>query len=442
MEVSSIPSCRKRFPIACPLATAILAATGSMCIQADQPANQPVTTLGDDGKTLEMSYKKEVIKTPKLEADYSRIWKVPYGSSRYFKIKNMDEDYIDDNVLAVSVIPSSEMISASDVSAFISPPVMSDKMMREASMMAYDSFTGMTRSLLKGKIPKNAFVSEDYDDDGSYTEQVTRKVRAVTHGSWFSVLRVSGHFFDQDPMNDLTGFKSSGYGLNGALLCPLNEQLLVGLYGGWQKLNGDMRHANGSVEAGSWKLGPTAAWSSGPMHAEGLVTYSWNKVDSKVAGYSGEYKSGQWDSYLRGGYDLDLAGFAHGLSMTPDLQVIYSSQDRDSFNWVHNKMNGASSKGWTTRMGGTLGYDRLQFEQPLELKLAAGWQYNQFKTEGLSTSAGVHQNNSQYDRHGVYYSAGMDSQINEVINLNLNYSGIWSSNALGHYLQAGVEYRF
>lgn len=437
MEVSFVPLCqnkhqrkyRTKFPVVCPLVAAFIAAAGSVCIQADQSTSPPIVTLGNDGKTL--------------EADYSRIWKTPHGNSRYFKIKNMDGDFIDNNILPVSVIPSSEMLSGNDVSAFISPPAIADKMMQEARLMTYDSFTGMTRSLLKGRVPKNAFVANGYDEKDSYSEQIASRVRSVTYGSWFSVFQVSGHFIDQDPMNDLSGFKSSGYGLNGALLCPLSEQWLVGMYGGWQKLSGDLRHTGGSVETGSWKLGPTIAWNAGAIHAEGLLTYSWNKVDNKVKGYSGEYKNNQWDSYLRGGYDLDLKGYTRGLSLTPDMQVLYSSQDRDSFNWAFNsKMNGASSKGWTTRLGGTLSYDRLQFELPLELKVAAGWQYNQFKTEGLSTTAGDYQNNSQYDRHGMYYSAGVDTQINKTVNLNLNYSGLWSSNALGHYLQAGVEYRF
>ena len=442
MEVSYPCFQRKTFPATCPFLLLLIAA-GISNIQADQSKGTPVVTLSDGGKTLEMSHKKEVIQTSKLEADTTRIWKTPHGNSRYFKIKNIDGEFMGSNVLPVSIIPGDEILSRSDARAFLSPPAIADKMTLEANLMAYDSFTGMTRSLLKGRVPKNAFVADGYDEENSYSEQIANRVRSVTHGSWFSVLQVSGHFFDQDPMNDISGFKSSGYGFNGALLCPLSEQWLIGVYGGWQKLNGDLRHTSGSVETGSWKLGPTVALNAGSIHAEGLLTYSWNKVDSKVKGYSGEYKNTQWDSYLRGGYDLNLESFAPGLSLTPDMQMLYSSQERDSFNWAFNsKMNGASSKGWTTRLGGTLGYDRLQFKQPLELKLAAGWQYNQFKTEGLSTPANDYKNNSQYDRHGMYYSAGVDTRINETVNLNLNYSGLWSSNALGHYLQAGVEYRF
>lgn len=442
MEVSSIPSHQKNLSVVNPLVLGAIIAAASAGIQADQSNSPPKVTLSNDGRTLEMSHKKEVIKTSTLEADTSRIWKTPHDNSRYFKIKNVDEDFISDNILPVSTIPSDEMLNRTDANAFLSPPAIADKMMQEASLMAYDSFTGMTRSLLNGRVPSNAFVADGSDDDDSYGDRIASRVRSVTHGSWFTVVQASGHFFDQDPMNDLSGFKSSGYGLNAALLCPLSEQWLVGMYGSWQKLNGDLRHTSGSVETGSWKLGPTLSWSAGAIHAEGLLTYSWNKIDNKVKGYSGEYKIHQWDSYLRGGYDLDLEGFAHGLSLTPDLQVLYSSQDREGFSWVNNKMNGATSKGWTTRLGGTLGYDRLQFEQPLELKLAAGWQYNQFKTENLTAPTGEYRNDSHYDRHGIYYSAGVDTQINEAMNLNLNYSGLWSSNALGHYLQAGVEYRF
>ena len=221
MEVSSIPLHRRTFSVVNPLVLGVIIAAAGTSLQADQSSSSPKVTLSNDGKTLEISHKKEVIKISNLEADTSRIWKTPHGNSRYFKIKNVDEDFINDNILPVSIIPGDEMLSRADANAFLSPPAIADKMMQEASLMAYDSFTGMTRSLLNGRVPSNAFVADGSDEDDSYGDQIVSRVRSVTHGSWFTVIQASGHFFDQDPMNDLSGFKSIGYGLNAALFMPL-----------------------------------------------------------------------------------------------------------------------------------------------------------------------------------------------------------------------------
>ena len=446
----------------------LIAATGGVYGKGHINGNGPKVSLSPDGKTLQMSHTKDVLETSVLVADTTRIWKTPHGDTKYFKIKKMDEAFIRDEIVPISVISESEMLSRSGYTGIISPPAIADKVMKEASLTAYDSFTGVTRSLLKGRIPANAIVGgrsdlfkntpksqwlasreneglnySDQNEGSSYGERVANGARAMTQGPWFTVLQVYGHYFDQDPMNNLAGFKSSGYGLHGALLLPVGDQWLMGVYGGWQKLNADLRHTSGDVEAGSWKLGPTIAWSAGSFHAEGLLTYSWNQIKNKVNHYSGEYKSNQWDTYLKGGVDIDMGGFIGGLSLTPDVQVLYSSQNRDSFDWAfNNKIKSDNTKGWTTRVGGTFGYDRLQFEQPLELTLAAGWQYNQFKTGSLEAGNGEIVEYEHYDRHGMYYSASADTRINEVMNLSLSYAGLWSGNAFGHYMQAGIEFRF
>ena len=422
------------------------------------------------GDTITLSQTEKIERTNQVKVDASRLWKTPYGKTYYLKVENADQAFIDNGVLPVATIQTDELLSRAQQVAMKSPAAIADKMVHESLLPTFSHFTGMTRKLLGGSIPANTITGDvgklsvtrsvnwlasteeddiDYlgqelnDQDDSYSGKVKEGVRAVVGGPWFTIVQLYGHYLDQDAANDLSGFKSSGYGLSGALMRPVGDQFLVGAYAGWQTLSADIRHSDGEVTAGTWRLGPTFAWGSGIAHIEGLLTYSWNKVDSKVSGYSGEYKGRQWDTYIRGGVDLSLESVIRGLNVTPEVQLLYSSQNRDSFDWMYNeRIKSAESKGWVTRMGGVLSYDRLQFQQPLELTLSLGWQYNQFTTGDMELEGGNAAVVDQYDQHGMYYAVGVDTKINEALNLSLSYDGILSSSALGHYFQAGLKFRF
>ncbi len=406
-----------------------------------------------------------------IEFDTTRIYTTPYGGKYYIEAVKANEAFQSDPFLPVNMIPIEQFFSSSQLTAMTSHPAVADKIGQEAALASYDSFTTGMRNLLRGRIPpdtiagttgnlfgrtskyswlaSNDEVGVDYlgqeedEDNSSYATRLAEGAKAIVNGPWFTLVEVYGHYFDQDPMGNLSGFKSSGYGLQGALLRPTGDSWLLGLYGARQSLSADIRYSDGEVETGTWRMGPTFAFGSGAVHAEGLLTYNWNTTDNKINGYKSNYKSGQWDVFLGGGYDFDLEKSVRGLMFTPELEVMYSSQERDGYHWLYNNyIDKGNSSGWTTRLGGSLSYDRLQFEQPLALKVAVGWQYNQYKTDDLKSSNGLHSDYEHYDQHAMYYSAGIDTFLNERLNLSLSYAGSWSRNALGHYLQAGMEFRF
>lgn len=274
-----------------------------------------------------------------------------------------------------------------------------------------------------------------------YVLSMSEKAAAFVSGGWFGLLELNGHFYDQDKMNNLAGFKSSGYGIQLGLVRPVCEGWLFGVYGAWQKLGADVKGYNGEVDTGTWRLGPTVAWSRDGFHAEGLLTYNWNTVDSKVARYKSDYKSKEWDAYIRGGYDINLDGVTRGLTLTPEVQLLYASQERDEYNWGMGMIGKGSSKGWVSRMGGRLTYDRFLMNQPMELKASVGWQHNDYKPDDIDYMNSKH-NFKGYDENAVYYSLGLDTQLSRRFNMNIGYAGTWSENALAHYLRAGVELRF
>ncbi|MGI9274129.1 MAG: autotransporter outer membrane beta-barrel domain-containing protein [Endozoicomonas sp.] len=400
------------------------------------------------------------------EIDVSTLYKAPQRDAYYFKVLNADPSIASGDIVPVKVISSPELVTGEQNSAAFSHPAVADWMNVDAAFHAYDSFTAITRSFLRGRIPAMALNSvpddlhartpaalmltstydeeEDYvveDDGNSYVEAVTDSARAFVSGTWLGFVQPYGHFLDQKKTDSMAGFKSTGYGVQGTLLKAVSDNWVIGVYGAWQQLKGDMRDTDGKVDTTTWRAGPTVAWGMGPFHAEGLVTYNWNTVDSKVRAYNGDYKSNQWDAYVRAGYDIAMDGMVMGLALTPEVQFLYSSQKRDDFNWAMGMVEGGKSSGWLSRAGATLSYDRMQFDQPLALKLSAGWQHNHFQTGDLEYQGEKHKSD-YYDRNGAYYSAGLDTSLNERLNLTVGYAGVWSKNALSHYVQAGVEFRF
>ncbi|MGB1271911.1 MAG: autotransporter outer membrane beta-barrel domain-containing protein, partial [Endozoicomonas sp.] len=348
-------------------------ATPSPEIHSDPSAN-----------TVTLSHTESIPVCSRIVLDTSTRWKVPGSQDTYFKVidRENEDQFAKSLRVRTAIIPSAHLLSSAQQISMKSPPVVADKMNQEVTFVAYDRFTGVTRSLFTGRIPHNAIVSYHEDlfqtvppfrwlasntldendnqavdylgqregEDTSYGSRLAEGAKSMMKGPWVTVFQLYGHYLDQDPVSDLPGFKSSGYGIQGAILHPAGEVWLVGLYGAWQRLTADMRSSDAEVESGVWRLGPAFALGSGSAHMEGLITYSWGKVDNKDNRYSGNYSNRQWDLFVRGGYDFDMEHMARGLTLTPELQALYSNQSRDAFNWQYDnvRISSASSSGWAT----------------------------------------------------------------------------------------------
>ncbi len=364
------------------------------------------------------------------------------------------------------VFPIEELsrVSTKISSAKAPHPAISDRMIINTAMDAYSAFTYETLSILNGRRAQAALggaqanllqtthparlmasidegqVEQQSDDDEGY---LTRTANMITNTPWFSVFQVYGHFSSQDKDDNAAGYKASGYGLQGALLGTAGEQWLFGVYLAWQSLNAEVRNAEGEIDVGTMRVGPTLAWSDGSWSLQGLITYNWNNIDNKYGGSKSDYKSNQWDGYVRGGYDFDLSGLTPGLMFTPEAHFMYARQTRDNTksSWLGSQKS-ATSSGWVSRLGGMLSYDRFEIQQPVELRLAAGWQHNDFKTADLEASKVGKQDCNYKDQNSMYYSAGVDTLLNDQFNLNISYAGNWSSKSYNHFIQAAVEFRF
>ncbi|KEQ14813.1 hypothetical protein GZ77_11085 [Endozoicomonas montiporae] len=444
-------------------------------------AAEPEIQYDQKNKAAYITFTETKTETLKIKADTSKLWKTPEQDAYYLKALDVDGDIASGRFLPIEEIPASQLISKNKLGAVISQPAVADRMMHDAALHAYDSFTRLTGSILSGRIPPAALMGnpevrlndrpsshwlayQDTDDEAAvdylgqedigqsdaatghdtfnrYSQAVTNGARAFVYGEWFGLMQVYGHFLDQKKVNGMAGFKSNGYGIQLSMLRPVGSEWLIGVYGAWQKLTADLKDFNGEVESGTWRLGPTIAWRHGPVHAEGLVTYNWNSIDSKSHGYKADYKSKQWDVYGRVGYDLDLSHMSSGLTLTPEAQIMYVNQNRDDFNWFTNMVKKGKSSGWVSRLGAMLTYQQEQFSQPFELKLSLGWQHSDLKTDDLKVQ-GQRYKYDHYDQNGAYYSIGLDTFLNKQLNLSLAYGGVWMKESLSHHILAGLEFRF
>ena len=450
-------------------------------IQPALLADEPEVNFDQQNKTARFKYTETRTDVLDLKIDTSKVWKAPEQDVYYFKAIDVNGDIAGGRFLPIEKIPPSQLVSARKVSAVLSQPAIADRMMHEASLHAYDSFTRLTSSILRGRIPGAALsgspdvglydqpsshwlaqqepdadnavdylgqeelgqedAAADHDTFYSYSQAVKEGTKAFIYGEWFGLMQVYGHFLDQKKVKDMAGFKSNGYGVQMSLLRPVGNEWLIGVYGAWQKLTADLKDFNGEVESGTWRLGPAIAWRHGFLHAEGLVTYNWNTIDSKAHSYKADYKSKQWDIYARGGYDFDLNYMSTGLTLTPEVQLMYVNQQRDDFNWFTQMVKKGKSSGWVSRLGAVLTYERMQFSQPFELKLSLGWQHSDLKTDDLEVE-GKKKKYDYYDQNGAYYSVGLDTFLNERLNMSLGYGGVWMKESLSHHILAGLEFRF
>ncbi|WOG29157.1 autotransporter outer membrane beta-barrel domain-containing protein [Endozoicomonas sp. 8E] len=433
-----------------------------------EPGVQSSVTTDETGNSAIITYSKTM--DAKATIDTDRVYQLGEDGQYYFKARNIAQpikegklvpvERLGSAVLSVPVTPS--------IPDALNHPAIADKIMIESSLAAYGHFAGLTRGILNGRIPvasitgveggllektpsallkvERGHVSSevDYLGQDENTEifvlsTVSERAAAFVSGDWFGLVELYGHFYDQDKMSNMAGFKSSGYGIQLGLVRQVAEDWLFGVYGAWQKLDADLKGYNGELDTGTWRLGPTVAWSKDGFHAEGLLTYNWNTIDSKVPRYNSDFKSREWDAYIRGGYDINLDSLIMGLTLTPEVQFLYVSQDRDEYNWAMGMIGKGSSRGWVSRMGGSLSYDCFLINQPMELKASLGWQHNDYEPDDIEY---MNSEYNSYDENAAYYSLGMETQLSGQLNLNIGYAGTWSENALGHYLQAGLEFRF
>ncbi len=415
-----------------------------------------------DGETI--TKKITVDNAFEISTNLETIYKIKGLPGHYFSpVTGLDENR-EPWVNLTELTPSEPSESLSKAPQKVAPhPAIADRMAINAAMHAYDSFTDETRSILSGKRSLSALGNRQANllqltppallmasaDNGAPQEDERENYFSETLGTftampWFTVLQVNGYFASQDQGDKAAGYKASGYGVQGGLLTAVGEQWLLGVYMAWQKLNAEVRKAEGEVDMGAVRLGPTVTWYYDAWHVEGLVTYCWNTVNNKYGGLSKEYKSNQWDGYGRAGYDFDLSGLVPGLMLTPELQILYSHQKRKDAHlpWLASTTNNATSKGWTTRLGGQVTYDRLEFQQPVELRVSAGWEHNGFKTGELDRKGFGKLKCEYQDNNSMYFGAGVDTLLNEQFNLCVSYNGNWSSKSYAHFIQAALEFRF
>ncbi|WP_257280647.1 autotransporter outer membrane beta-barrel domain-containing protein [Endozoicomonas sp. ISHI1] len=434
-----------------------------------QTGVQSSVTSDESGNSATITYSRTM--DAKAIIDTDKVYQLGKDGQYYFKAKNVDQPIKEGRLIPVQRLDNIALADpvTSSIPLALDHPSIANKMMIESTFSAYGHFTGLTRSILKGRIPAaaisgvegnlleqtsatllkaengNASARVDYLEQDENNEvfmlSVSERAAAFVSGDWFGLVGLYGHFYDQDEIDNMAGFKSGGYGIQLGLLRPVSEHWLLGVYGAWQKLDADLKDHNGELDTGTWRLGPTVAWSKDGFHAEGLLTYNWNTVDSKVPRYNSDFKSEEWDAYFRGGYDISLDSVTVGLTLTPEVQFLYASQDRDKYSWASGMVGKSTNKGWVSRMGVSLTYDSFLMNQPVELKASLGWQHNDYEPDDIEYMNSKHSLKG-YDENATYYSLGIATQLSGQLNMNVGYAGTWSENALGHYLQAGVEFRF
>ena len=400
-----------------------------------------------------------------------KIYRLDKNGKYYFEAIGIDQIIKNGGLVAIQVIFSAKDLTTSPFLFALSHPTAADKIIMDTEFITYNNFTRSTNNILKWCIAtefitvlknnhlkkklttaetnNSSFDTIDYlgQDEESYgympllSDSVTAAFSFFTNGTWLQLVEIYNNYYDYNSIKNMVGFTYHGYGTQIGLIRFINNNFLLGMYGGWQKLHGKLKNNNGEIDTCTWRLGPTIVWTHDGWDAEGLLIYNWNTIDSKVFQYKSDYTSNQWNIYCRGGYDFILDKINSDLIFTPEVQFLYLHQNRDEYNWALGMVGQSKTQGWTSRLGGSLTYDRLKWMQPITVQASFGWQYNDIKQDDINY---LNQKipNDVYEENSVYYSLNIWSNISEHLNINIHYFSNWSKNALSHYFQTGLKYVF
>ena len=110
-------------------------------IQPALLAAEPQVNFDQQNKTARFKYTDTRTDVLDIKVDTSKVWKAPEQDVYYFKAIDVNGDIAGGRFLPIEKIPPSQLVSAKKVSAVLSQPAIADRMMHEASLHAYDSFT-------------------------------------------------------------------------------------------------------------------------------------------------------------------------------------------------------------------------------------------------------------------------------------------------------------
>ena len=141
----------------------------------------------------------------------------------------------------------------------------------------------------------------------------------------------------QSDRGDAIGYKSNGGGTQVGFYRRVNDELMLGVLGGYMFDNVQLNGEAGSQDINSVRIGPCGKWLRGNLYATGAVTYGYHgvqanrKIDLGTVNRQADadYSMHDISPYLETGYIFHVG---RDLEITPNISLQYDWMHSQSYN--------------------------------------------------------------------------------------------------------------
>ncbi len=290
------------------------------------------------------------------------------------------------------------------------------------------------------------------------TDPVSTNTSLVREGGVYSYGQIYGFKLNQNQVDDLTGFDANGYGLEVGILKQFTAEWSAGIMVGIQKMDSSFKNATGSLSTRNFRAGPFVAWDHESWHLNAALTYGMTDINNKRTDmldgteYKSTPKSTEWTAYASAGYDFSLDNLITGLTLTPNIELIYIHNTVDSFKEKGNgkralKVDKQNHQGWITRTGLNLTWLLPNVESSKQLRAGVGYQKSFLEDSDISVGfveqAGIQNLKAgNYGRDSVYYNLGYSQNMNSDQNIHIDYFGSTGNKSQSHAVALTYEMKF
>jgi outer membrane autotransporter protein len=275
-----------------------------------------------------------------------------------------------------------------------------------------------------------------------------------TPGGWSGWARVLGMTGDQDSDNGKLGFNIDSYGLALGFDNQINDNLVLGIGGGYTNNDVDFDDLGQDTESDSYHVSLYGSYSNNAWYLDGAVLYATSDYDTDRltpgTKATSSTDSTEWGIYVGGGYNLvdDTDWY-----FIPTASAQWAQVDIDGFTEkgagpFNLKVDDYDTDSLVTALGFRIGANMVFGETRVEPEFRLSWAHEfgdtdrdvkaMFAMGGPSFTI----NGVEPDEDSALVGAGLNAHMTENFTVFVDYDGEFRSDFDAHMLSGGLRYNF
>ncbi len=203
-------------------------------------------------------------------------------------------------------------------------------------------------------------------------------------GSWHNFIQILGVKGNWQSNTANSSYK--GFGLNIGFFREINDSLMVGIMAGLQNINLNIYNNKGAGKIDRLFIGPFISWYKDNWHIDSALTFITNNYTinwkNGLQSSTSEFKGTDWNLFLGAGYDIHLDNWTPGLTLTPNVGLLFIDNQYGKHKEQGNKkppvfLGSRNRRQLIARAGLEMTYLLPDFEKPTEITALFGIQKHQ-----------------------------------------------------------------